>query len=191
MKKHWVKLITIAVLFTFTACVTTVPALFMQDDFNTLKIDKIHLLPTLDLRIDTTKKLNTDKWVHTSFKKALKKKSYATIPHTQRSMIANITEESLLDTSNAWLTNIKIEGAKWLLLPVLHDVSTKATFGSTGNAEMSALLFDLEQQVLVWKHKAASKVGQGGLIGLAMKGAMAQEAIQTASSQLVLAFPKR
>ena len=191
MKKHWVKLTPLAVLLTLTACVTTVPALFMQDDFKTLQIDKIHLLPTLDLRLDTTKKLNTDKWVQASFKKALKKKSYTTVPHTNRSLIANINEENLLDSSNAWLTDIKIEGAKWLLLPVLHDVSTKATFGSTGNAEMSAFLFDLEQHALVWKHKAASKVGQGGLIGLAMKGAMAQEAIQNASSQLVLAFPKR
>ncbi len=191
MKKQLINFITISVLFSFSACVSTVPALYMKSEFEQLGVNKIYLLPTVDLRLDTSKQLKTDKWVHNVMRKQLKQKKYQSHSLSNRALIADITEENLMDDQPSWLSTIELDEARWILLPILHDVSTKATFGSTGNAEMSAMLFDRNKQVLIWRHKTASKVGQGGLIGLAMKGAMAQSAIEMASLRLAQALPKR
>jgi hypothetical protein len=74
---------------------------------------------------------------------------------------------------------------------VLDDVVTKLTFGSTGNAEVSGFLFDKQAGEIVWRDKGIGKVGQGGLLGMAMKAGMDGAAIDAAVGNLIASVPTR
>ena len=56
---------------------------------------------------------------------------------------------------------------------------------------MSGRLYDMEIRNVVLRDKAVAQTGQGGLIGMAMKGAMEQQAITMAALNLINSFPAR
>ena len=71
----------------------------------------------------------------------------------------------------------------------LVDVKSKLTFGSTGNAEVAGVMYDKESGTITWRDKGIGQVGQGGLIGMAFKGMMANSAISAALHNLLSSFP--
>lgn len=165
-------------------------SLFISDGFNQERIDNIALLPVADLRFDKSKELkNLDRWVHNVFKRQLKRKRYSFNIFLDSSLVANVTEEDITNPKSHWISTLGPSGARWVLLPILHDSSSKLTFGSTGNAEFSAALYDRENGTMIWRHKAAQKAGAGGLAGMAMKGAMEKTAILEAANDVISVLP--
>jgi len=73
---------------------------------------------------------------------------------------------------------------------LLIDVNTKLTFGSTGTAEVAGFLYDVESEKMIWRDKGIGKAGQGGLVGMLMKGMMDEQAISMANYNLVASIPK-
>lgn len=164
--------------------------LFLSDAYHKEKIDIITLLPVADLRFDKSKDLkNLDRWVHNVFKRQLKRKRYPFNILLESSLVANVTEEDITDPKPHWISTLGPSGARWILLPILHDSSSKLTFGSTGNAEFSAALYDRENGTMIWRHKAAQKAGAGGLAGMAMKGSMEKTAILEAATEVISFLP--
>ena len=73
----------------------------------------------------------------------------------------------------------------------VHDVTRRLTFGSTGNAEISAYLYDREKAALVWHDKGLGQAGQGGLLGMALINLMDESALQMATGNALMSLPKR
>ena len=73
----------------------------------------------------------------------------------------------------------------------LDDVTSRMTFGSTGNAELSGYLYDKQDGKLVWQDKGIGQAGQGGLAGMMLKGTMKGQALNIATGNLMRSVPKR
>ena len=188
---RFVSLIILLTSLLIAGCAATRKPLFLSDTFEGQLVDDIYVLPVLDLRFDKTKELKLDKWVHSIVAGQLKKKNYKYQIVNKETPVAGLTEEILAEENPSLIISMKPDGARWVMLLVLHDSSSKLTFGSTGNAEMSGRLYDMEMRNVVWRDKAVAQTGQGGLIGMAMKGAMEQQAITMAALNLINSFPAR
>jgi hypothetical protein len=81
--------------------------------------------------------------------------------------------------------------ARWVMVVSLGDVTSKVTFGSTGNAEVSGYVYDKQDGKLIWKEKGVGQAGQGGLVGMMMKGMMKSAALNSAIDNLMRSVPKR
>jgi hypothetical protein len=90
-----------------------------------------------------------------------------------------------------WIGELKPDDARLILVIELIDVQTKTTFGSTGNAEVAGYLFDKDSKKMIWHDKGIGQVGQGGLMGMAMKAGMDEDAIRMALASLMSSIPKR
>ena len=163
----------------------------MAPGFESRTVNDLALVSVLDHRIDQSKSLELDDWVLPIAERALKKKGYAYIVHRDRSLVSNITRDALESPTFEFMATLRPSSARWVLLLVLEDSTSKMTFGSTGTAEMSGYLFDTQNSVLSWRNKELSRSGQGGLIGMAMKGLMERLAIELATGAMFQTLPAR
>lgn len=155
----------------------------VEKDPKLLAIDEIVILPAVDLRIDKKIKVNFEKQLQEATLKIVTKKRYQAVTTDIIGDVDQITEEDLSTLSPDWIKKLGPKDSRYVMLPCLDDVATKLTFGSSGNAVVSAYLYDKEDGTLLWKNKAVGQAGQGGLLGMAMKGMMANEAISIAVSR--------
>ena len=104
--------------------------------------------------------------------------------------IEQILEDDLREADGEWIKRLGPAKSRWVMVLMLVDVTTKLTFGSTGNAEVAGFLYDKETGTLVWRDKGIGKAGQGGLIGMCMKGMMDEAAISNAMNNLLASIPE-
>jgi len=182
----------LVVVLTFLAgCATQRPADYMRAGFDARQIDRITVLPVVDHRIDQSKPLNLDSWVLPLTEQILKHKGYLYSVERDRSAVSDVSRDALESSPPDFIASVSPKGAKWVLLLALEDSTSKMTFGSTGNAEMSGYLFDTALGQTVWKNKEAAQVGHGGLVGMLVKGMMEQGAVETATALVLHTLPKR
>jgi len=183
-------LVIVVCSMALSGCAAAVkPPTVMVTGFHAGAIDQLVVLPVVDHRIDKSSGLDLDEAVLPLAERSLTDKHY---PHTvvrDRAIIEQVTPVVLESPSRDWVSTLGPSGSRWLLLLVVEDASSSLSFGSTGNAEMSGYLFDKEQRTVVWRNKELSRVGQGGLIGMAMKGMMARTAVEAATREMFRALP--
>ncbi len=178
-------------LMTGCAGIPTKPADYANASFNADAIDHMYIMPVLDFRFDKERELDLDNWVHTAVENELKRRNYKYTCIKERTLIDGIAPEDMEELKVDWVSYIEPKESQWLLFIALLDSSSKTTFGSTGSAEMTAYLVDKGTKEIVWRNKEIGRMGQGGLVGMMMKGVMESSAIQIASSKLMYAFPVR
>jgi hypothetical protein len=154
-------------------------------------IDGIEVLPPLDTRADKSVGVNLQKQLLDPVTKHLTKKGYRVTHASSVGASESITEEDLREADAEWVKGLGSQEARWVIVVCLVDVRTKMTFGSTGNAEISGYLFDRQTGTTSWRDKGIAQVGQGGLVGMMMKGTMDNTAIDTALNNTLASFPKR
>jgi hypothetical protein len=142
-----------------------------------------------DLRMDRKDNVNFDKLAKISAKN-LRRRNYATASSDNKGIAGDIAEEDLNDARPEWIKRLEPADARWVMVIGLNDVHIKMTFGSTGNAEVIGFLFDKQDGSVVWKGKGIGQAGQGGLLGMAVKGVMSEAAIETAIFNLCNGIPK-
>ncbi len=116
--------------------------------------------------------------------KILTKKRYNAIPAAGAGEVGEILEPDLATPAPDWVKKLGPADARWVMVVVLADARSKITFGSTASVELNAYLFDKNTGELLWKSQAVGKSGQGGLIGMAMKGSNESMAVAAATSKL-------
>lgn len=178
-------------LMTGCAGIPTKPADYANVSFNAEAIEHMVIMPVLDFRFDKEKELDLDNLVHKSVENELKRRNYQYTCLKERALIDAIEPEDLEELKVDWVSDMEPGQSQWLLFIALLDSSSKLTFGSTGSAEMTAYLVDKDAMEIVWRNKEIGRMGQGGLVGMMMKGAMESSAIQIASSKLMHALPVR
>ncbi len=174
-----------------SGCGTTRPADFTLTGFDFGTVDDVTVLPVVDHRIDQSKQLKLDAWVLKLTSQNLEWRGYSCTIERDRSLVSGISREEIEAPTRDFIESLPPAPARWVLVLVLEDSSSKMTFGSTGNAEMAGYLFDKTTGQLIWRNKELSRMGQGGLVGMAMKGGMEKSAIKGAVNQMFETFPKR
>lgn len=175
---------------SLSGCVSAVkPPTMTATGFQAQVIDQLVVLPVVDHRIDKSSGLDLDGLVLPLAERHLTDKYYPYTVVRDGAMIQQVTPVLLESPSRDWLSTLGPLGSRWVLLLVLEDVSSSVSFGSTGHAELSGYLFDKDQRTVVWRNKELSRVGQGGLIGMAMKGMMEPTAIKAATNEMFRALP--
>ncbi len=181
-----------AVAVAFAGCASAPPpAEFVAPNLSGDAIDNLVLLPVVDHRIDTEKELKLDKWVHNVAEARLKKSDYVFSVETNRDTIAAVTRDGLEEADPEMIADIGPDGSRWVLLLVLHDASSKMTFGSSGGAEMTGYLMDKETNEVVWRNKEFAEFSMGGLMGMTMKGQMQRGAVELVTDKVLKVLPER
>jgi hypothetical protein len=182
----------LSLLFICVAgCAPSKNAIYLDPGYPELGIDMITLLPAIDARIDTTEEANVEEQIREKGKDKLEGKGYEVTLSDITGNVGQITEDLLKSGDPQWIGRLGPPGARWTMVLMLVDVSSTLTFGSTGNAEVAGYLFDRGKGTILWRDKGIGKVGQGGLLGMVLKGTMAEGAISEAMNNLMSSFPKR
>jgi len=155
-----------------------------------LSIGSITLLPVLDARVD--KKSNVDlQSLRKQVESILRKKNYQVTQAENSGGVGEIVEEDLQEAKPEWVKQLGPSQARWVMVIGLSDVATKTTLGSSTNVEVMGFLYDKETATLMWKNRGIGQAGQGGLMGIAMKGLSKGAAFSNALRNLLAAIPKR
>jgi hypothetical protein len=155
-----------------------------------MAIQNIAVLPIVDARAGKKAGVNMGK-LQGSVVKLLKRKRYPVSAASASGETGEIVEEDLQSGLPPYVKKLGPVGERWVMVVCLRDVASKITFGSTGNAEISGYLFDKDSGGLVWQGKGVGQAGQGGLMGMTMKGMMKGEAIDFAVYNLFRGMPDR
>lgn len=191
-RKYFGEWLSLVLILLAAGCAIPVKqAIHLDAEFKAPEISEITLLPTLDLRVDRDVNVDTQKAIREDGMSRLKKKGYQVVLHDNLGGMAEITEYDLKSGDPNWIKRLGPSEARWVMVLVLVDVKTKLTFGSTGNAEVAGFLYDKERGVIVWRDKGIGQVGQGGLVGMMMKGMMDDQAISAAMFNLLSSIPNR
>jgi hypothetical protein len=179
--------------FVFAGCGPGVlkQPIHLEPGFQFTAVDEIVMLPAVDVRVDKSHKMDVVKDIGDRTKRTLGGRGYKVTPAGTTGDVGEIIDEDLRDAKPEWVRRLGPPSARWVLVVCLVDVKAKMTFGSTGNAELTAFLFDREAGTLVWRDKGVGQAGQGGLAGMLMKGSMAGSALDGAAWNLFASFPKR
>jgi hypothetical protein len=152
-------------------------------------IGNVAVLPVVDARAGKKTGINLEK-LREHIVKLLDHKHYpasAAAPGPQ----TEIAIEDVETPTTEFIRKLGPSAERWVLVVFLNDSSSKITFGSTGNAQVSAFLFDKEAAQLVWSGKGVGQAGQGGLIGMPLKSMMKGEALDAALDNLFASLPER
>jgi hypothetical protein len=154
-------------------------------------MDKVYVLPVIDDRVNTALKIDIDKKVDSLVRRNLEGKRYTVEFVTDRSAVAGISGEDLKAGNAEALAKLGPPDARWVMVFTLEELSSKLTFGSTGNAEITMTIVDRQNKRVVWRDKGVGRAGQGGLIGMAMIGGMGEEALYQALQGILQKIPAR
>lgn len=167
------------------------PAVYLDSGFKPESIGQIVMLPAVDARIDKEVEVNLEDQLRGAAAKVLKGKGYDVVLTSAPSETAELTDDDLRAADTALIKRLGPPAARWVMVVILVDVKTKLVFGSTGNAEVAGFLYDKGNSTLVWRDKGIGQAGQGGLVGMLLKGAMDEMAISGAVNHLLASIPER
>ncbi len=178
-------------LLTAGCAATLKNAVYLDPGFQSSAVQEITLLPIIDARIDTTFEVNMEKQIRKEVKDRLVSSGYRVNITSTKGTSEGLIEEKLKTADSQLIKQLGPPASRWVMIVFLNDVETKLTFGSTGNAEISGFLFDKETGTRIWQDKGVGQAGQGGLLGMMMKGASGDDAIERAVKDLVQSIPER
>lgn len=153
-------------------------------------IERIVVLPTVDARSGEKASVKIEN-IRKQVMNSLKKKNYLVEAAAAPAEAGDLVEEELREARPDWVRSLGPAESRWVMVVCLNDLASKMTFGSTGNAELSAYLYDKQEGALIWQAKGVGQSGQGGLAGMMMKGMMKGEALGMAARNLMRDVPKR
>lgn len=179
-------------LFVLAGCAPSLKqGIYLSPDFQKSTITELEILPAVDSRIDKKIEVDFQKKIREAAAKILKKKGYKVQMSDDIGDVGQIKDEDLKAADSQWIKRLGPAGSRYVMVLCLIDVTTKLTFGSTGNAELAGYLYDKEAGIIIWRDKGIGRAGQGGLIGMAVKGSMGNEAILASLKNLFASIPKK
>ena len=148
------------------------------------------VLPVFDARKDRSVEIDVNKIVRPYVKEILEDKNYEVLLVSDFGKVANITYDDIEIADPTWINSLGPDDAKWVLLLTLEDLTSVLTFGSAASAEMHGILFDKLSGSIIWKDKGIGRGGQGGILGMLIKGLVTEGAIKESVSDLIRSFPE-
>ncbi|MCF8383605.1 MAG: hypothetical protein K9G39_08460 [Chlorobium sp.] len=185
--------VTSLFLLVICGCGSTSPRtpIYSAAGFQMESIPQLAILPPYDSRFDKKEKVDIKK-VQEKSSKMIQKKGYVITEVPVGVEAVRIDEDELKSPNKVFINNLcPAEKNRYIMVINILDVSTKLTFGSTGNAEISGYVFDKDAGITVWHDKGIGSTGQGGLLGMIMKSGMDDEAISIALYNLFSSIPEK
>ena len=192
-------LLALAGLLTGCATQSKVP-LYSNSEFNAAEVDRITLLPVLDLRQAKKVKFNVSSIVLDHTKSMLESKHYSVLLDSNGDALAKLTLQDLDSDQPEWVKTFPCTGSRWIMIFVVHNVSSTMPLYSTGNAELSGYLFDRQNGTKLWQDSGiaaqTSDLVPGDIlvsaaIGVAEFPFMSRKALNEAISNCMLSFPPK
>ena len=184
-------LLLMGLLLLATGCVTAKPADFVAPQFRASQVEQLTVLPVLDHRVERQSSIDLDAQILPIAERELTRLGYQYRVVRDRHVIDGLERGDFDHPSPEEIAALQPSTSRWLMALILESSASSLTFGSTGTAELTGYLFDKQARALVWKNKELGRVGQGGLLGMALKGMMEGAAIEEAASQMFRALPDR
>lgn len=133
-----------------------VPPKKLDESFTSMKIDKIGMLPTADLRQDASKPFKHASYLRNWLKKNLERRGYSTAFTGEENI--TISNAQISDLLNFDLKIEKFLGSsnyRYVFLPVLNETSSEF-LGVGKRAEVSILgiIYDKDQKKVIWMNEA-------------------------------------
>jgi hypothetical protein len=166
-------------------------AIHLEPSFQPVSVAEIRVLPVVDARVDKQQKTDIEKHVRGAALKNLQKKGYKALTTNELGPAGAIDEEQLKASDAAWIKQLGPAEARFVMVLAVLDIKTRLTFGSTGNAEVTGVLYDKDAGVALWRDKGIGQAGQGGLAGMLVKGAMDETAVGAAMYNLLSSLPAK
>lgn len=181
----------IGIVCICAACAAPKVPLYRSTQWNPASVQNIAVLPVLDARLDRTEEINIERFILKPAAKKIRGRGYQSgtlstwgaFPINHIEQVKRITPEQV--------RQLGPQTIQYVFLVALMDVKSEMGFGSSGNAEVAAWLFDKQTGTAVWYDKGIGQYGQGGLAGMMVKGLMGEAAVESAMSDLFRAFPSR
>jgi len=155
-----------------------------------MAIQNVSVLPVVDARAGTKASVSLEK-LQGRVVKMLQNKRYSASSAASTGQSGEIAIEDVEGAAQPFVKKLGPASERWVLVIFLNDISSKLTFGSTGNAQVSGYLFDKDAGELLWSGRGVGQAGQGGLLGMSMKGMMKGEALDAAVGNLLGSMPSR
>jgi hypothetical protein len=197
-------ILLLAAAILISACATTINPNFMDPGLSPAKIDKITVLPVVDLRKDRSIVIDRERlhalMVYWSLNPSrLELIGYREIDYLPigTAGAATIEADDIAEAKPQWIRKLGPSSVRWALLITLNDFMSTRTYGVAVSVACSGYLFDKEAGKLVWRHEVAIDEGEGGLIALlAYKltfedDSYASDVLRRCSRELVEQFPPR
>ncbi len=181
---------------------------FVDPAFRFEDIDRLYILPTVDLRVTSDKHPKTPEQAEKDLQTVdfacryfLQRHGYQPLPEDkkrpnlkgyrtakQRAEHAptrmSVTEDDLKQPQEAWVRKLGPNDARWVFLPALEDSESHLTFGASGSAIVMGTIFDRQNGKLVWRGVGVGRAGHAGLAFMALKSVMSEESLKEAASDL-------
>ncbi|MDY0152328.1 MAG: hypothetical protein RBS43_08665 [Candidatus Cloacimonas sp.] len=177
-------------LLLLAGCASLQPPLYINPGYNNNEIQQITVLPALEGRTDKSKDVSMFSDIAKPIAKQMTSKKYTVTAVQVCPEIANLLEVDLREPDPEMLATFEKYG-RFVAFPVLLDMSSKVSFGSSGNAEVAMYMMDTQNKCLVWREKGIGACGQGGLVGMAMVGTMAHSALKIAVANTTKSLPAK
>lgn len=128
--------------------------------------------------------------VEKSLSKALERMKIEVVTPVRDATLALTEEEEVKELTQERLRSLGPENERFVLVVFLTDWSSRITFGSTCNMELSGYLIDKKVGRVVWHGKGTGAAGQGGLAGMLFKRWNDKDAVQYSVANLLAGFPR-
>lgn len=185
-------LLTLSGMIAVACTPAVIKPLHADPAYSVYNFEEVIFLPFLDARKDKKIRYNFNVKLRRHVKRHLTKlRKYPVRFSTHYGSLTTINSDDLVNPSQEWIKSLARNNGRYVMLLVIHDLQSRFTLGSTGSAEMSGYLFDTQRGIMIWYHKGVSKVGQGGLIGMTMKGMMTGSALRSAINILFSSLPDK
>jgi hypothetical protein len=198
---HRISLLSIAVAVCFIPVLMAKEKkqpIFIEPGFRFEEVDTIYILPAVDLMVNKDKEPEKRlQAVDFEAPRCVQGRGYRTVPEKVKGkqdpppIRMSVSEDDLKEPQDAWVRKLGPDDAHWVFVLALEDASSHLTFGRTGKAIVMGTVFDRQTGKLVWRAVGTAQAGQGGLMGMAMKGAMTDEAIGEAVLDVCKMIEKR
>jgi len=180
--------LTLLATVTLAGCSARRPPATVPTAYPFSEARAMTLMPIVDARSGEKTRVDLEK-LQAQAEKQLAGKNYRVTLGRAEAALENLNVDDIAELTPDLVRETAPSERRWVMILCLEDVATKLTFGSTGNAEMTGFLFDKQTGKLAWRNKGIGKAGQGGLVGMMMKGTMKGEALSAALTNLLLAVP--
>jgi hypothetical protein len=170
-----------------TGCATPrKPAVTMAPTFDPAAVDRIVVMPAVDLRRDKSLRTEYTGILTKAATAHLKKWKYK-VQTEAFPPAALITDETLAAATPEWIAQVGPPDARWVMLLTVEHVTRFTSADSEGIAEVGGMLLNKADRSVAWHG-----VGKGTMrAGILFKGLVDNDAVRLAALDLMLSLPKR
>ncbi|MFQ5992743.1 MAG: hypothetical protein ACE5NA_09945, partial [Nitrospiraceae bacterium] len=163
---------SLVILMVFGCALARTP-IYLDPSFRPMDVQTITVLPAQDSREDHQVQLDeTDlqKLVAQVLDRILQEKHYQVTFSSKLLAKQCFETEDSASVAGPCVRTLKSQKATWVLLVFLEDLQKRTASGSGVSAKFSGLLVDTANGKVVWRDFGYKRMGQGGMVGIAMSG---------------------